>query len=412
MPARAAAVIPAAGKGHRLGELIPKAFVELRGVPLLGFSLSAFDAAQIVREIVVAVPPGDREKAESVAREFVSRKTVCVVEGGETRRDSVRSGLGRIGSATEVVVVHDAARPFVALELIDECARSAIEHGAVTTAHGVSDTVKRVRDGVVQETPDRDSLFFTQTPQAFRKDLLLSAHDHSRNRGISVTDDAVLLERLGYPVRTVDSPETNMKVTTPLDLELAGRLIDAGLVEVTGVAAERVRAHSAASPAAAEMRVGFGFDSHRFSAGRKLVLGGVEIEYDRGLLGHSDGDALCHSLCDAILGAASLGDIGVHFPDTDPRYLDAHSLDLLKAVASMAAEAGWAVANLDATVIAQQPRLADYHNMMRDEISRAVGVAPSRISIKAKTAEGMDSLGKGRGLAVHSVALLARVGSR
>lgn len=412
MPARAAAVIPAAGRGQRLGGVVPKAFVELRGVPLLGFSLSAFDTAQTIGEIVIAVAPGQRERGHEVAREFVFGTPVRFAEGKKTRRDSVRSGLGHLVPAIEVVVVHDAARPFVSPQLIDECAQAAAEAGAITTACRVSDTLKRAKDGVVQETPDRESLYFTHTPQAFRRELLQSAHDDERNRGASVTDDATLLERLGHPVRLVDSPDTNIKITTHFDIDLAVHLMETGRVWVADVVANKIRERGGLSALPGEIRVGFGFDSHRFAAGRKLVLGGVEIEHDEGLLGHSDGDALCHSLCDAILGAASLGDIGILFPDTDPRLEGAFSLDLLRQVAALAAESGWEVSNLDATIIAQQPKLVAYHNMIREQVAQAVGVDPSRVSVKAKTAEGMDALGRGEGLAVHSVVLLAKTGSR
>lgn len=375
----------------------------------MGFVLSAFDLAETIDQIVVAVVPEQIRRAERIASEFATRKVALVVAGGSTRRDSVRRGLGGVDPSTEVVVVHDAARPFAPPQLIDECAHIAARAGAVTTGCRVSDTVKRAEGGVVLETPDRESLYFTQTPQAFERGLLQSAHDDERNRGVSVTDDATLLERLGRRVRIVDSPDTNIKITTAFDIELAGRMIDAGRVWVSDVVTEKMRVAGGGSGSwSSEIRVGFGFDSHRFSSERKLILGGVEIEHDKGLRGHSDGDALCHSLCDAILGAASLGDIGILFPDTDPRYEGANSLDLLRQVAQLAAESGWDVSNLDATVIAQQPRLAEYHNMMRETISRAVGVDPSCVSVKAKTAEGMDALGRGEGIAVHSVAVVSK----
>jgi 2-C-methyl-D-erythritol 2,4-cyclodiphosphate synthase len=273
--------------------------------------------------------------------------------------------------------------------LIGRTIAAAAESGAAIAAVRAQDTVKRVdAHGRIVATLPRDEIFLAQTPQAFRIDVLRQA----LATGVDATDEAVLVERAGHPVSVVDGDPRNLKVTTPDDLMIAERLM---------------------SPAATmpRLRIGNGYDLHRLESGRPLILGGVTIPFDKGLQGHSDADAVCHAVTDAILGAAGAGDIGRHFPDSDATWKDADSIDLLRRAARVVASSGYAIVNVDVTVIAQRPKLSPHASAMQQNVADALGVGASQISIKGKTNEGVDSMGAGESIAVHAVALLASVAS-
>jgi 2-C-methyl-D-erythritol 4-phosphate cytidylyltransferase/2-C-methyl-D-erythritol 2,4-cyclodiphosphate synthase len=317
-----------------------------------------------------------------------------VVTGGARRQDSVAEGFAAVSAGASVILVHDAARPFVSGDVIDRAIDGALAGGAVVPAVPVHDTVKQVVPGdtrVVGTLP-RETLFLAQTPQAFRRDVLAAAIDAGR-RGASGTDEAMLAEQAGHDVRLVAGDDANVKITTAADLERARAI---SLVD------------RAPAPA---FRIGTGYDLHVFAAGRPLVLGGVRIPYDRGLRGHSDADAVCHAVTDAILGAANLGDIGRLFPDTDPRYQDADSLVLLADAAGRVQAAGWLVVNVDVVVIAERPKIGPHAAAMQASLAATLGVEPGAIAIKGKTNEGVDATGRGEALAVHAVALIARTPS-
>jgi len=257
----------------------------------------------------------------------------------------------------------------------------------------VADTLKAVDgNGRIRHTVPRDGLWRAQTPQAFRLDLLERAYRHADRHGVRGTDEAALFEEAGLEVRVVESGETNIKITRPEDLTMAQALL---------------RIRHGREPLA--FRVGHGFDAHRFEPGRKLILGGVEIPHTAGLLGHSDADALTHALCDAILGAAGLGDIGRHFPDTDPAYKGADSIGLLRQVMARLRPPGLRLVNADITVVAQRPRLAAHLDAMRETIAAACGVDQQAVNIKATTTEKMGYTGREEGISCHAVALLAAV---
>jgi len=312
-----------------------------------------------------------------------------IVEGGERRQDSVRNAFDHVVRVADVVVIHDAARPLVADEVIRRTVEAAAATGAAIAALRARDTVKRADAmGLIAETLNRDEIYLAQTPQAFLVDVLRDALTISDD----ATDEATLAEQAGHAVQVVEGDPRNLKITTPDDLALAERLL--------GV--------TAAVPA---LRIGNGYDLHRLVDGRPLVLGGVTIQFEKGLLGHSDADVICHAVTDAILGAAGAGDIGRHFPDTDPAWKDADSVDLLRRAAAIVAAAGFAVVNVDVVVIAQRPRLAPHVDAIRTRVAEAIGCDPSQVSVKGKTNEGVDSIGAGESIAAHAVALLIKASS-
>lgn len=334
--------------------------------------------------MIVALPP---ELAANPPHYIVSRsKPVIVVEGGARRQDSVRFAFERIARHTDVVVIHDAARPLVSEALITRTVDAAFATGAAIAALRASDTVKRADASKrIAETLPRDDIYLAQTPQAFRTDVLRDALTILTD----ATDEAALAEQAGHPVQLVDGDPRNLKITTADDLALA----------------ERVLGTTGAAPA---VRIGNGYDLHRLVDGRPLVLGGVTIPFDRGLLGHSDADVICHAITDAILGAAGAGDIGRHFPDTDAAWKDADSIELLRRAVSIVGGAGFAVNNVDVVVIAQRPKLAPYVDAIRARVASAIGCDASQISVKGKTNEGVDSIGAGESIAAHAVALVIR----
>jgi 2-C-methyl-D-erythritol 4-phosphate cytidylyltransferase/2-C-methyl-D-erythritol 2,4-cyclodiphosphate synthase len=383
---RVTAIIAAGGRGARLGADRPKQLLEIGGVPILRRSVEAFLQHPAIADVVVALPADVVADAPAYLRS--TAKPVVLVEGGVRRQDSVALAFARVPASTSIVLVHDAARPFVDAGLISRTIEAAAMHGAALAAVPVSDTVKRAAgDGRVLETVPRDGLFLAQTPQAFRVEVLRAALADAGD----ATDEAALAERAGVPVAIVHGDARNMKITTAGDIALAEQV---------------VRASMAAS--ASSSRIGTGYDLHRLVEGRPLVLGGVTIPYDRGLLGHSDADIVCHAVTDAILGAAALGDIGRHFPDTDPAWKGADSVKLLTHARALVAAEGWFVANVDVTVIAQRPKLLPYIDQIRANLGAALGCEVGQVSVKGKTNEGMDATGAGEAMAAHAVALLSR----
>ena len=386
-PPQAAAVIVAAGRGERLGATIPKAFVAVAGVPMLLHAARRVALSPEVGRIVVVVGALDVDRARVLLMQHGVRNVTAVVPGGAHRQDSVFAGLSHLGEAP-VAVVHDGARPLVPPDVVTAVIQAAAEAGAASAGLPVRETVKLV-DGVdARQTLDRDRLWVAHTPQAFRTALLREAHHRAKAEGFYGTDDAVLVERLGYAVRMVEDSPRNLKVTVPADLDLAETY--AGQRQM--------------------VRTGIGYDAHRLALGRLLRVGGVEIPWPRGLAGHSDADVLAHAIMDALLGAAGLGDLGRHFPPGDPAFRGADSIELLRRVTAMAAGAGWRVVHVDSTVLAEAPRLAPYIPQMQERLAAALGVDSSAVNIKATTTEGMGAIGRGEGIAAHAVATLINVG--
>ena len=366
------AILVAAGASRRMG--FDKLSYRLPdGRTVLETSCAALAAHPAVRQVVL-VAGANRPECERIAA--ACPKPCCVVDGGETRADSVRNGLAAAEGA--LVAIHDAARPFVSRAVITAALEAAARTGAAAPAVPVKDTIQVAQGGRVVSTPDRAMLYAVQTPQCFsrekyRQALACVTGEQARQ----VTDDCSLFELAGMPVELTAGDYGNYKITTPDDLKK----------EKT-------------------MRIGHGYDVHRLVEDRKLILGGVEIPYEKGLLGHSDADVLLHAVMDAVLGAAALGDIGRHFPDTDPAYRGADSLALTRAVAALIREHGYTVGNIDATILCQKPKLAPYIEEMRRNIAAAFGVAADAVSVKATTEEHLGFTGEGLGIAAHAVALL------
>jgi 2-C-methyl-D-erythritol 4-phosphate cytidylyltransferase/2-C-methyl-D-erythritol 2,4-cyclodiphosphate synthase len=384
---RVTAIIAAGGRGARLGADRPKQLLEIGGVPILQRSVEAFLRHSGIADVVVALPADVLADPPPYLRS--TAKPVVLVEGGMRRQDSVALAFARVPPSTSIVLVHDAARPFVDASLISRTIEAAARHGAALAAVPVADTVKRTGgDGRVLETVPRDGLFLAQTPQGFRVEVLRAALADTGD----ATDEATLAERAGWPVTVVRGDARNVKITTGGDIALAEQF---------------VRAESRAASVSSS-RIGTGYDLHRLVEGRPLILGGVTIPYDRGLLGHSDADIVCHAVTDAILGAAALGDIGRHFPDTDPAWKGADSVKLLTQARALVAAEGWFVTNVDVTVIAQRPKLLPYIDQIRANLAAALGCETGQVSVKGKTNEGMDATGAGEAMAAHAVALLSR----
>lgn len=393
------ALIPASGPGKRLNSRTRKAFVPLLGRPLITHTLEQFERCPIVHDIVLVVSEQDVSLARTITDRFNFSKVRSIVQGGCERQDSVRNGLRAISSQTEIVVIHDGARPLVTQDIIESCFNAARETGAAIAAVPVIDTIKRsCDDQVVECTLDRTRLWNVQTPQAFKRDVIEHAYQQAYAEGFFGTDDASLVERIGLPVKLVRGSYENIKVTTPTDLVVAEAILTK---RQAGTSKEEV---------GMQPRIGYGYDVHRFAPGRKLFLGGVEFESEIGLLGHSDADVLLHALMDAILGAIGLGDIGRLFPDTDPAYKDIRSTDLLARVAKLVNENEWKIGNLDVMLLAERPRIAPRAPEMREVIAQHLGISPEQVSIKASTCEELGFVGKGEGIACHAVALVHRTG--
>jgi 2-C-methyl-D-erythritol 4-phosphate cytidylyltransferase/2-C-methyl-D-erythritol 2,4-cyclodiphosphate synthase len=388
------AIIAAGGRGLRFGGDRPKQLLEVGGRPMLERSVGAFLSHAAIAEVIVAVPPELVDDVPAYWRG--AAKPVRVVAGGARRQDSVANAVRVVSDRSEIVVIHDAARPFPSADLISRTIEAARESGAALAAVAARDTVKRgealpTGGFTVRETLPRDTIFLAQTPQAFRRDILDAALAVAARESIDATDEALLAERAGHTVRLVEGEATNIKVTTPEDLIVAdaisSRIADRGSRIRTG-------------------RAGTGYDLHRLVDGRPLILGGVTIPSARGALGHSDADVVCHAITDAVLGAASLGDIGTHFPDTDPAWKGASSLDLLTRAVAMVRTAGLEVGNVDVTVVLEAPKIKPHIAAMRESVARAIGIAVDRVSIKGKTNEGVDAVGRGEAIAAHAIALV------
>ena len=381
------AIIPAAGQGRRMGGEVPKQYLPLEGHPLLWHTLAALERSPLIQALILVVRPEDRSFAGQVAGDFA--KVRGLVAGGGERGDSVRAGLGATTPDDGIVLVHDAVRPFASPALIERVVAAAREWGAAGPALPVRETIKVVDDGRVVETPLRARLWGAQTPQGFRRSLLLEACE--KYSGQPATDEAILVEQLGHPVRVVEGEAANIKITTPEDLAWAGWWMQRS---ARGQMYTR------------NVRVGQGYDVHRLEEGRVLVLGGVTIPFERGLAGHSDADVLIHAIMDALLGAAGLGDIGRLFPDTDARYQGISSLLLLEAVRGCLEEKGAQILNIDATLLAQRPRIAPHVPEMIARMAGALQLDPGRLSIKATTTERLGFVGREEGFVAQAVALI------
>ncbi len=383
-----AAIIPAAGSGTRMGLDHPKQFHFLSGSPILVHTVRKFASVDCVNLIVVVVPADRVDSTKDLLQEYnLLDSTVSVLAGGKRRQDSVKCGLDSLPVDAGIVLVHDGARPLVTEEIIIRCTLAAEKFGAAIAAVPVKDTLKKGdTENQIVETVDRETLWQAQTPQAARVSLLLAAYKAAANR--DVTDEASLLELAGTPVQLVEGSETNIKITRPDDLIIAEKIMQKDT-----------------SPS---IRVGHGYDAHQFTENRDLILGGVKVPFEMGLAGHSDADVLTHALCDAILGALGTGDLGAHFPDSDQKFKDIYSINLLESVVAQASKRNFILSNADITVVCQKPKLAAFIAKMKQNLARACNVLDEQVNIKATTTEKMGFTGRMEGISCHAVVLLMK----
>ena len=370
---RVAAILVAAGSGSRFGAETPKQFLSLAGKPVIRLAAEALAA-----HVELLQPVGD---AAAIEGALAGLSHLPPVPGGATRQASVRAGLAALeASATDVVLVHDAARPLIPAGTIPALLAALENTAAAIPAVPVADTLKRVTAGLIAGTVPRDGLYRAQTPQAFRYRVLLAAH--RANSGAAATDDASLLEAIGESVAIVPGSEDNIKLTYAEDLTRLERIMTDRLIP----------------------RVGVGFDVHVLEAGRKLMLCGVAVPHDKGLAGHSDADVGIHALCDAIYGALAEGDIGRHFPPSEATWKDADSARFLAHAAERITARGGRLSNADVTLICERPKIAPHAATMSSRLAGILGVDVSRVSVKATTTEKLGFTGRGEGIAAQAVA--------
>jgi 2-C-methyl-D-erythritol 4-phosphate cytidylyltransferase/2-C-methyl-D-erythritol 2,4-cyclodiphosphate synthase len=377
------AIIVAAGGGKRMGGNLPKQFLPLAGRPLLDRSLSAFTGSPRIDGIVLALPPSLSNEVKESYQQVA--KVIAVVDGGAERQDSVRNALTVVPEEAEIILVHDAVRPFVSQDLLDRCVELAEEHGAVVPVVPVRDTVKQWnRAEKTLSTRDRSELMLAQTPQGFRAGILRDAYGRAGEEGRKGTDDASLVEGAGYPVIPLPGEEANVKITIPEDLRIA-----------EGLLREPV-----------DFRIGIGGDAHSLVEGRELWLGGVRIEHERGLLGHSDGDVLLHAIADAIYGALGEADIGQHFPPDREETEGIASRSIIAHARGRMTERGFGLVGIDAVVVCEEPKMAPLVPAIRATIAGMFSLSEDRVNLKGKTTEGMGFEGRKEGISAWAVALL------
>lgn len=373
-------IIPAAGSGERLGAGIPKAFVETGGKTLLERSILPFLEIPELFSIAVAVPTERHVQTLEILKRIAPSLKHVVVTGGMRRQDSVQNAVNGSLEA-DFFAIHDAARPFINAGDIQRCYDKAKTSGAAILAVKSPDTIKwQQPDSTIERTLDRNRIWMAQTPQIFARNIYERALAQSDTG--SFTDDASMVEGLGLPVSLVEGNRSNIKITWPEDLRK---------LEQTAMK---------------KFRIGNGYDIHRLVSGRKLILGGVELDFELGLDGHSDADVILHALMDAMLGALSLGDIGKHFPNTDMKWKGADSRKLLRHVNSLIEERGYRVGNADVMVIAEKPKLNPRIPEMIQNIASDLGVTSDCVSIKATTAEKIGPIGNLEGIEAHASVLL------
>ena len=373
------AVIVAAGSGTRMGSDVPKQFLKIGGRTILETTVAVFDKNEYVDDILVLTNRDFVAFCQELCGPF--ERVRAVLPGGKERQDTVYEAVRRLPDG-ELVLIHDGVRPYVTDTVIAGVLAGAMSAGAAVPAVASKDTVRQTvtseeGGGEISSsrTLDRKTLFQVQTPQGFRSSILRQAYEKAYEDGFLGTDDAGLAERIGQPILLTEGDYANIKITTREDLPM-------------------------------EIRVGTGYDVHRLTEGRKLILGGVDIPYEKGLDGHSDADVMVHALMDALLGAAGLGDIGRHFPDTDPQYKGISSLKLLEIVNQRIHEAGYELGNADVTIIAQKPKLAGYISQMEENLAAVLGADRKQINVKATTTEKLGFTGRGEGIAAEAACII------
>ncbi len=385
---RNSAIITAGGMGNRMGRnVLPKQFWMLGDMTVLEYSVSAFESSHLIEEIIVSVP----EKYVKLAKDILLvggkyNKIKKIVIGGNTRGESVYNALLAV-SDTDNVVIHDAARPFISVGFINKMLRMMGMKKALISAKPVVPTLKNVSGSKINFTVSRKGLWEAETPQVFNKNLLLKAFESIN--GYDFTDEASLCEKLGIDVYVLHNKDINFKITDMKDYILAKNITEGNMI-----------------------RVGIGYDIHRLVKGNDLIIGGIKIPFDRGCLGHSDGDPLIHAIVDAMLGALSLGDIGEHFPTKSKRYKNIESKVILEKTMAKVRREGYEIINIDTIIIVERPNLAEYKGKMKENIASILGIDLDKVSVKAKTREGLDSEGSGFSISAQAVVTLKKTGDK
>lgn len=388
---KVAVIIVAAGRGQRVGAERPKQYLPLCGKSVLQHSIEAFLNAPYVNLVQTVIHKKDRalyDQATAGLSSDISPDAFLAapVIGGATRQQSVMNGLMALADEEpDLVLIHDAARPFVSPGHIKQIIAAAADHGAVIPTLQLVDTIKQTRDGRIIKTVDRSTLARAQTPQAFRYKLIYMAHRKMAGKPAAsdMTDDCAIAEACGITVLSIPGEEGNFKITTPEDLKKAEQMIKQNLTDI---------------------RTGLGYDVHAFEPGNQVILGGVAIDHDRKLKGHSDADVALHALTDALLGAISEGDIGLHFPPSDPQWQDAGSDIFLKHAARLIADRGGLISHVDLTMICEAPKITPHRARIRDNIADMLDLDPTRVSVKATTTEKLGFTGRAEGIAAQAVA--------
>ncbi len=381
-----AAVIVAAGSGTRMKR--DKMLLPLCGASVIARTTATFMQCGFFDEIIIVASSGNLLPFSEEMKKHGMEKAVRIVKGGSTRSESSLCGI--MAAESEYVMIHDGARPLVTKDIIERTLSECLRYGAAAAAVAPKDTIKKLdKDGLICATVPREGTVLIQTPQAFVREEIKKAYSIA---DAAETDDCAVFEKTGAKIAMVDGSYENIKLTTSEDLITAQEII-------------YNRNNEKRNPT---MRIGTGFDTHRLQKGRDLVIGGVKIPYEKGLLGHSDADVLVHAVIDALFGAAALGDIGTHFPDTAEEYKGISSILLLERAAKKVRSAGYEIGNIDTTIIAQAPKMAPYIEAMQKNLANAMGVDVSDVSVKAKSNEHMGFTGRGEGIEARAVALLVK----
>ena len=375
------AIIVASGRGTRFGSERPKQYLALRGKPILQYALKAFVDHPGIQGVRVVIHPADRRLYEEAAEGLDLLEPVF---GGETRQDSVRLGLeSLVDRDPKTVLIHDGARPIINKAVIDRVIDALDQTTGAVPALPISDTLKRVDNGLISDTLDRGGLFRAQTPQGFAYRPILEAH--RQLKGQAMTDDAAIAEANGLDVTTVHGDESNLKITEQSDLERAA-----------------LRLNAQRWP-----RTGMGFDVHRLEPGDGLILMGLKLPEPFCMIGHSDADVGLHAVTDALLGALAVGDIGSHFPPSDPTWKGADSTIFLNHATRLIRDAGGMIEHVDVTLICERPKIGPYRAAMVERLADLLAISQDRVSIKATTTEGLGFTGRGEGLAAQAVATVS-----
>lgn len=384
-------IVVAAGNSGRM-QGVSKQLLLIDNIPVVVYSIIAFNDLDMVNDVIVVCRKQDMNIIKYFVKKYNLNKVTSIVIGGETRQKSVFKGVECCNEYTRYIAIHDGARPLIKKEDIINVFKNCVKYKSSALGVKVKDTIKVLsNDGFIKNTPDRNTLYITQTPQVFDKNIYYPCLKEAMEKNLDFTDDCQLLEFKGQKVYITLGSYSNIKITTSEDVATVKSLISKNW-----------------KGRIVSMRIGNGYDVHRLEKGYDLVLGGTKIDYSLGLKGHSDADVLVHAIIDSILGALALGDIGKNFPDNDDKYRDISSLILLSKTCEMMKKKEYKIINIDSIIVAQEPKLSEYINIMRKNISNICEISYDQINIKATTEEQLGFTGRKQGISAHSVCLISK----